>query len=41
MGAAVEDLSFILSGWKEYDGIVYPVDLKTVFGEIGLMEQKE
>lgn len=41
MGAAVEDLSFYLSGWKEYDGIVYPADLKTVFGEIGLMEQKE
>jgi hypothetical protein len=41
MGAAVEDLSFYLSGWKEHDGIVYPADLKTVFGEIGLMEQKE
>lgn len=39
MGAAVEDLSFYLSGWKEDDGIVYPADLKTVFGEIGLMEQ--
>jgi len=41
MEAAVEDLSFYLSDWKEDDGIVYPADLKTVFGEIGLMEQKE